>query len=577
MKKVTVHAYEDQSRDQGGHAVILLYGVASIPSPFYFRVRLADQVRAGDRATGWIGGSHTPVASRTTDQGFEIVAGPGLTENELLLPGALVEIEVPAGGITGEFLWPNVAPLMRPRRKNVVVGRQKPSPKQAMTGAASTPSVEPPKAAPLSRPESSPVAIAAVAQSPATVEPAVSRAAQDIPVLAAHPPADTSAEVAVEPAKQQPIPVSAEAVQEPDDHLVFPAEAGEVEMPRQTPSQAPGHGPIVHENAENIARKYGWAFRKDVNVMLSKKFFALGDSRGENSQDDADAPGAEAVHNIAADATAILAQHEVESNDGQELHLGDHHFAGETHTAADTFYPHARGSLVPGAAPGHSHQHAPASGAARSAGQWSGRTSGLSGLLAAVATLAIGGVAAVALLSSQPSGTPADAATRPVTSTLASTAGAEDVAANALFDALSVGGTSPRGLNAAGVGNAKALENANVQLLASGTQRDTEEGAFWLKQYITGTLGEERTMRVLTQLGSVYAEPNGGVPDFAKARLLWEIASAAGDPVAMCFLGLLHENGLGVGADKRAALQWYERAKTKGGCPNVEESIARVR
>ena len=85
-------------------------------------------------------------------------------------------------------------------------------------------------------------------------------------------------------------------------------------------------------------------------------------------------------------------------------------------------------------------------------------------------------------------------------------------------------------------------------------------------------------MRVLTQLGSVYAEPAAGrSPDYAKARQLWEIASAANDPVAMCFLGLLHENGLGVAADKKTALRWYERSKTTGGCPAVDESIARVR
>ncbi len=62
-----------------------------------------------------------------------------------------------------------------------------------------------------------------------------------------------------------------------------------------------------------------------------------------------------------------------------------------------------------------------------------------------------------------------------------------------------------------------------------------------------------------------------------KARLLWELAGAAGDPVAMCFLGLLHENGLGSAPDKRTALQWYERSKLAGGCPQVDASIARVK
>ena len=38
----------------------------------------------------------------------------------------------------------------------------------------------------------------------------------------------------------------------------------------------------------------------------------------------------------------------------------------------------------------------------------------------------------------------------------------------------------------------------------------TDEGGVWVKRYILGTLGDERTVRVLTQLGSVYAEPAAG-------------------------------------------------------------------
>ena len=120
-----MQAYEDSSRAEGGHAAILLRDVPGVPSPFYFRIRPLDAARSGDRNGGWIGGSHTPVASRSTDQGFELIAGPAITENEQLLPGTVVEIEVPAGGVRGEFLWPNIAPLMRPRRKSIVVARQR--------------------------------------------------------------------------------------------------------------------------------------------------------------------------------------------------------------------------------------------------------------------------------------------------------------------------------------------------------------------------------------------------------------------------------------------------------------------
>ena len=148
---------------------------------------------------------------------------------------------------------------------------------------------------------------------------------------------------------------------------------------------------------------------------------------------------------------------------------------------------------------------------------------------------------------------------------------------SSLFDALSAAAVSPRGVAARDIGALKALENANTLLLSAGPSRDTDEGAFWLKRYVASTLGEERTVRALTQLGSVYAEPNGRAPDYTKARQLWEIASAAGDPVAMCFLGALSEHGLGVALDKKSALQWYERSKIAGGCAGIEESLARVR
>ena len=134
---------------------------------------------------------------------------------------------------------------------------------------------------------------------------------------------------------------------------------------------------------------------------------------------------------------------------------------------------------------------------------------------------------------------------------------------------------STKGVDAKGLPAAKVLENAIASAAAG--PADSEEGAFWRKRYITGALGSDRTLRALTQLGSVYAEPTGHAPDFIKARLVWEIASAAGDPVAMCFLGQLHENGLGVAPDKRAALQWYDRAKAAGGCAGVDEALARVR
>ena len=50
-----------------------------------------------------------------------------MTESEYLLPGTVVEIEIPESGARGEFLWPNIAPVMRPKRRNVVGNRPRPA------------------------------------------------------------------------------------------------------------------------------------------------------------------------------------------------------------------------------------------------------------------------------------------------------------------------------------------------------------------------------------------------------------------------------------------------------------------
>lgn len=147
---------------------------------------------------------------------------------------------------------------------------------------------------------------------------------------------------------------------------------------------------------------------------------------------------------------------------------------------------------------------------------------------------------------------------------------------SALFEALAVGGTSPRGISASGVANIKALTRAS-QLLAVEGARDTDEAGFWLKRYMTSAFSDRNVARALTQLGSSYADGGGKAADYVKARYLWEISGSAGDPVAMCFLGRLFEDGLGVQTSKRVALQWYERAKTAGGCPDNDEAIGRVK
>ncbi len=131
--------------------------------------------------------------------------------------------------------------------------------------------------------------------------------------------------------------------------------------------------------------------------------------------------------------------------------------------------------------------------------------------------------------------------------------------------------------DASGPALAKLLEAADIRLHGPESGRDKTEAAGLLRRYLATTLGDERTMWALTQLGSIYAEPSGdNQPDYANARRLWELSGSLGDPVAMCFVAALHEHGLGVAPDKGTALSWYQRSKKAGGCRNIDAAIQRL-
>lgn len=149
-------------------------------------------------------------------------------------------------------------------------------------------------------------------------------------------------------------------------------------------------------------------------------------------------------------------------------------------------------------------------------------------------------------------------------------------AKGSLSDVFSIPSASPAGKTRKGVDLDGALSLADHHLQGAGAG-DRAEGEYWLRHALSVVLGDDRIKWALTQLGSAYATgaPAGNV-DYGKSRLLWEMAGQLGDPRALCFLGALHEYGLGIPADNPSALAWYARAKQAGGCPAVDEALARV-
>ncbi len=150
--------------------------------------------------------------------------------------------------------------------------------------------------------------------------------------------------------------------------------------------------------------------------------------------------------------------------------------------------------------------------------------------------------------------------------------------ASTLRAILATSGVSPRGKSTNGVEGAQALALADTFLHgAKGSPRDQGEASFWLRHALTQSIDQDGMRWALTQLGSIFAAPEGFEPDFVKARMLWEVAGGLGDPVALCFNASLYEHGLGVPRHKDLARALYERARTAGGCSGIDGAISRTK
>ncbi|MDX2158442.1 MAG: tetratricopeptide repeat protein [Hyphomicrobiaceae bacterium] len=136
---------------------------------------------------------------------------------------------------------------------------------------------------------------------------------------------------------------------------------------------------------------------------------------------------------------------------------------------------------------------------------------------------------------------------------------------------------SPLGHATEGVDLDEALKRADAELSGPAGERDIGEAKFWLRRALGLGLGNQRLVWALTQLGTLYANAQGSPADYDSARLLWELAAAKGDTVALCFLASMHEHGLGIASDRQQALALYERAKGLGGCRGVDDAISRLR
>lgn len=132
---------------------------------------------------------------------------------------------------------------------------------------------------------------------------------------------------------------------------------------------------------------------------------------------------------------------------------------------------------------------------------------------------------------------------------------------------------SPRGDSADGVDIATALARSDGSLKA--VPPDHAEARFWLSKAIALALGQKEMTAALTQLGTLYANREGGTRSYANARILWEIAAAQGDPTALCSLGRLYAQGLGVPKAPARAEEFFAKARKLGSCDPATAALRR--
>ncbi len=430
MRKLNVEVQEESGRPGGGHAVIRLMGLQSLPDGVTYRIRPVDTALHADANGAWIESERLPLATRITTDGAELVVGPEIVENPAFMPGTLAVIELAKCGVRGEFLWPRIQPLARPKRRHL---------------------------------------IALKPQRPIVPEPA-----NDLTFGEA---SDASSNV--EPEHALPLPKSTAV----PSILASAPELGE----RATPAEAQ------------------WTPSLDEAPITMS--------------------GSEAIK-----AAAALA-------------------ATGTDAAID---PMASDVLAPAtiAAPF----------ATPPGPRWNPKRLAAAITCGMVLALAAGYIVGGRQVGPKPGA---------VSARIAELA--------QLQNTFTAGATSPRGTDTSGQAVQKMLEEADTRLHGPASGRDKREAAFLLKRYLGTTLGDERTMWALTQLGTVYAEPTAGdAPDYRQARRLWELSASLGDPVAMCFVAALHEHGLGIAVDKETALGWYRQAKQAGGCRDADAAIERL-
>ena len=551
MKGEKIEILRDTSGANEGDVIIRLVGLFELPGSPVFRIEPLDEDASEGGTPDWPQGELTARHMRVGDTGVELIVGADVVDAPALLPGTPVAISVPSASLRQELRWPTLIPVKSSKRSVVVVSAEKRRAEIAARAKARRAELENMAAVRLAA-EAAASAARGKSQTETTATPVA--AEESLSRL------DSKRKGAVK--------------------LVSSRDTNEARASLRMPSPSAGVEPVVSSAAAPILPP----LPKTASTIPMARAAAQALPDRMNASSPLSAPRREMAGPIPAPGTPAEFSLPGFPPDPTDMAAAKPLNALEPKRAPPPKPPQIDPPPVPARqAPSASHLavHAnnsgppmppdtprfltrPGNDSANPPNVMRAFTLGflVAGVLALVSTFAmksdmLHGDAGSAALTSQV------VAQKP-----------EDTL-KTLSAVLAVPDVSNNGADASNVDLAGALNRAD-ELLSAGPDADKEEAKYWLRRALAQGLSEKRMVWALTQLGTLYAAPASGAPDYAAARTVWELAAAQGDPVALCFLAAIHEHGLGVPADEVHALVLYRNAKAEGGCKDVDSSIKRL-
>lgn len=535
MSMTQIEVLADPTVKTGGHAVIRLRGVAILPPGATLRIEPIDESLAAD--DGWPNGEIKPLAMRQTPDGVELNVGPSVVDAPLLGPGVPVLITIAEAGLSAELVWPDLPASRGPAAAPRIMS--------ASQMAAEFASVERAKA------DAQRQAAEAVAKRERDRKESEAARHRDTAVAAAiaaavSPPASTGATALAGDKAGSPVAVRDAMVRDAKVLPMRPASMTDAvrdlnamladHKTTGTSSLSPASAATLAKSATlnrpNIATAGTTTGAADVLSTLSTPPPGTQPAISQASPADL-----ERLSRLSARQSPAV------DNPSGAIASAEGSLPAIVVKAANEAA--AKNALLLPVEDGH------------------GRVNGRGTISAFFAGAAL---AAASLLLAVFAAPLIGLGLRPP----------EAPARTVIADSFMAGPQSPRGEMAASTDLPTALRLADYNLHGVDRPIDRAEGEFWLKKAMSLTASHPQLRWAITQLGTLAAQPISGLPDYDKARLLWEISAGNGDPIALCFLGSLAENGLGGPPDRSRALEYYNRAKEIGGCPTSDEAIARL-